>query len=446
MIAIPFCLSPREFRMTSHTSRERLNEALLRIADPTGEGARACLTVYAERAREAADSADARAMAMRRLSALDGAIVTIKDLFDVGGETTRAGSKVLAGEGKIASADAAVVRRLRAAGAVIVAKTNMTEFAFSGVGLNPHFGTPGNPADRTRIPGGSTSGGAVAVADRMCEIAIGSDTGGSTRIPAALCGIVGFKPSKYRVPTDGAFPLSYTLDSIGPMARSVRECAMADAIMAGEEPRPFEEAPLAGLRLGIAQGLPLQDLDDTVAAAFALALGRLRKAGARLIDHPLPLLAEMAAVNAMGGLIAPEAYSIHRERLQARGQGIDPIVRLRIERGKDIPAADYIDMSRRRAALALRFDIELQDFEALLMPTVPIVAPKMTDVATPETFTARNAMLLRNTSIVNFFDLCAISLPLPRENGLPAGLMLVGRNGHDSRLFRVAAGIETILS
>src|SRR5207247_4474616 len=141
-----------------------------------------------------------------------------------------------------------VVRRLRAAGAVIVAKTNMTEFAFSGVGANPHYGTPGNPADRTRVPGGSTSGGAVAVADGLCEIAIGTDTGGSTRIPAALCGIVGFKPSKYRIPTDGAFPLSYTLDSIGPMARTVADCALADAVMAGEELEALDPIPLAGLR------------------------------------------------------------------------------------------------------------------------------------------------------------------------------------------------------
>ena len=168
------------------------------------------------------------------LGPLDGAIVSIKDLFDVAGEVTRAGSRVLADEGLLATADAPVVRRLRAAGAVIVAKTNMSEFAFSGVGANPHFGTPGNPFDRARVPGGSTSGGAVAVADGMCEIAIGTDTGGSTRIPAALCGIVGWKPSKQRMPTDGAFPLSFTLDSIGPMAKSVAECAAADAVMAGE--------------------------------------------------------------------------------------------------------------------------------------------------------------------------------------------------------------------
>ena len=196
----------------STSSRDRLEQSLSRIADPKGEGARACLTVYADTARAAADAADARAKAGQSLGPLDGAIVSIKDLFDVKGEVTRAGSRVLAEEGTPATADAPVVTRLRAAGAVIAAKTNMSEFAFSGVGANPHFGTPGNPFDRARVPGGSTSGGGVAVADGMCEIAIGSDTGGSTRIPAALCGIVGWKPSRQRVPTEGAFPLSFTLE------------------------------------------------------------------------------------------------------------------------------------------------------------------------------------------------------------------------------------------
>ena len=191
------------------SARDRLEEALARIADPNGEGSRACLTIYAQAGRAAADAADARARAGINLGPLDGAIVSVKDLFDVAGEPTRAGSKVLA-DAPPAATDAPALRRLRAAGAVIVAKTNMTEFAFSGIGANPHYGTPGNPADRTRAPGGSSSGGAVAVADGMCEIAIGSDTGGSTRVPAALCGIVGYKPTKSRVPTEGAFPLSYT--------------------------------------------------------------------------------------------------------------------------------------------------------------------------------------------------------------------------------------------
>ena len=218
---------PNRMALPRRSSRDRLEEALLRIADPKGEGARACLTVYSDAARAAADAADARARSGLPLGPLDGVIVSIKDLFDVAGEATRAGSKVLA-DAPPASTDATVVRRLRAAGSVIIAKTNMVEFALSILGQNPHYGTPGNPADRTRVPGGSSSGAAVAVADRMCEIAIGSDTGGSTRAPAALCGIVGYKPSKQRVPTAGAFPLSYTLDSIGPLAHTVADCSAAD--------------------------------------------------------------------------------------------------------------------------------------------------------------------------------------------------------------------------
>ena len=230
--------------MTHITSRDRLDHALARIEDPKGEGVRACLTLYVQAARAAAEAADARARLGLSLGPLDGAIITIKDLFDVKGEPTRAGSRIRANAAP-ADADAPVVQRLRAAGAVIVAKTNMSEFAFSGVGTNPHYGTPGNPADRARIPGGSTSGGAVAVADGMCAITIGSDTGGSTRIPAALCGITGFKPSKQRIPTDGAFKLSKTLDSVGPMAKTVAECALADAIMAEETPHPLEPVSLA---------------------------------------------------------------------------------------------------------------------------------------------------------------------------------------------------------
>src|SRR5882757_5118330 len=260
---------------------ERLEAALARIDDSAGEGARACLTVYREQALAAAQAADARARTGVSLGPLDGKIVSLKDLFDVAGEVTRAGSKVLADEGKPAAADASIVQRLRAAGAVIVAKTNMSEFAFTGIGINPHYGTPGNPADRARVPGGSSSGAAVSVADGMCDIAIGTDTGGSVRIPAALCGVTGFKPSRQRVPTAGAFPLSGSLDSIGPLALSVADCAKADAVMAGEAPWSLDPASLAGLRIGVAQGAPVDNLDDTVGRRFPAALDRLEKAGTR---------------------------------------------------------------------------------------------------------------------------------------------------------------------
>src|SRR5512143_2900828 len=276
--------------MSAGSSRERLDAALARIDDPKGEGARACLTVYREQAKAAADAADARAKAGISLGPLDGAVVSIKDLFDVAGEVTRAGSRILADEGKPAVADAPVVRRLRAGGAIIVAKTNMSEFAYTGIGCNPHFGTPGNPADRKRVPGGSSSGAVVSAADGMCEIAIGSDTGGSVRIPAAICGIVGYKPSRQRIPTDGAFPLSYSIDSIGPIARSVEACARADSVMAGECYALLEPAPLAGLRVGVVEGMPVENLDETVSKRFAGAIDQLRKAGARLSEEKLALL------------------------------------------------------------------------------------------------------------------------------------------------------------
>jgi aspartyl-tRNA(Asn)/glutamyl-tRNA(Gln) amidotransferase subunit A len=427
------------------SARDRLEQALARIADPAGEGKRACLTVYAEAARAAADAADARGRAGVSLGPLDGAIVSIKDLFDVAGEPTRAGSIILA-QAAPATADAPVVRRLRAAGAVIAAKTNMTEFAFSGVGVNPHYGTPGNPADRARVPGGSSSGGAVAVADGLCEIAIGSDTGGSTRVPAALCGLVGFKPSQWRVPTQGAFPLSYTLDSIGPMARSVAGCAAADAVMAGAGAQPLVPMPLAGLRLGLAQGFPIQDLDATVSTRYAETIGHLADAGARFTEEPLPLLDRMADVVANRGIVHAEAFAVHRERLAASAGDFDPLVRMRIELGRAMSAADYIGIMRERNALAAAMDRRLADLDALVMPTSPIVAPKMSEVTTPETFTARNTELLRNTAVANFFDLAAISLPLPRRGDLPVGLMLIARNGHDRRLLRVAAAVEQMLA
>ena len=425
-------------------SRDHLEVALARIADPKGEGTRACLTVYREAAKAAAEAADARAKAGISLGPLDGAVVSIKDLFDVAGEVTRAGSKVLAEEGRPALADAPVVRRLRAGGAVIVAKTNMSEFAYSGIGANPHYGTPGNPADRTRVPGGSSSGAAVAAADGLCEIAIGSDTGGSTRIPAAFCGIVGYKPSRQRIPTAGAFPLSYSIDSIGPLARSVEACAKADAVMAGDEWMPLDPAPLANLRIGIPQGAPTENLDATVGKRFPAGLEVLKKAGARLSDEALDLLDGMARVNAKGGVQPAEAFAIHRDLLARRADDIDANVRARLDRARNVSAADFIEMTRERASLIRAMDARLADVDVMCWPTTPIVAPTMAEVATPDDFARKNAMALRNTVIVNFFDLCAISLPLPREGGLPTGLMLVARNGHDRRLFRIAAAVEKL--
>ena len=331
---------------------------------------------------------------------------------------------------------------------MIVAKTNMSEFAFTGIGINPHYGMPGNPADRARVPGGSSSGAAVAAADGMCEIAIGSDTGGSCRVPAALCGVVGFKPSRQRIPIEGVFPLSPSLDSIGSLARSVAACAKADVVMASEAANSstwaLEPASLAGLRLGVAQGMPLENLDETVAKRFPEALDRLEKAGARLSNEMLLLIDDMVRALSRSSLLVAEVYAIHRDRLARRGADIDPIVRARVEKGRDISAADYIELVRIRAALIRAMDARLGELDVLLMPTTATVAPRLDEVTDPKAFMARNALLLRNPTIVNFFDLCAISLPLPRAGGLPTGMMLVARNGHDHRLLQIAAAVERL--
>lgn len=423
--------------------RDRLEVALARIKDPAGEGARVFLSIYTESARVEADSAEARARDGSSLGPLDGVIVSIKDLFDVAGEPTRAGSRILE-DAPPAAADAPVVRRLREAGAVIVGKTSMSEFAFTGVGANPHYGTPGNPADRARVPGGSSSGAAVAVADGMCEISIGTDTGGSTRIPAALCGVVGFKPSKYRISTEGAFPLSHTLDSVGPIAGSVEDCAKADAVMAGEEPWVLEPDPIAGLKLGIASGLPLRDLDETVDRKFASALSALERAGAKLPELQTSLFEEMAEVNSTATIATVEAYALHRERLATRGNEMDPFIRVRIEMGKAVSSAGYQAMLGARAKLAKAMDELLADYDALVLPTTPIIAPTMAEVASTEPFRLKNRLLLRNTEIANFFDLCAISLPMS-GGGLPAGLMLYARHGADRKLLRMAAAVEPLI-
>jgi aspartyl-tRNA(Asn)/glutamyl-tRNA(Gln) amidotransferase subunit A len=430
--------------MTAHPCRDRLEQALARIADPKGEGARVCLTVYGDTARAAADASDARAARGRSLGSLDGVIVSIKDLFDVAGEPTRAGSKILAEEAAPAASDALIVQRLRQAGTVIVAKTNMTEFAFSGIGANPHFGTPRNPRDRGRVPGGSSAGAPVAVADGMCDIAIGTDTGGSVRIPAALCGVVGFKPSRQRVPTEGAFPLSKTLDSIGPIARNVADCAKADAIMAGEEFTPLGTSALAGVRFGLPEGLLLERLDDIVAPAFAAAVARLDAGGVRLSHEKLPLLDDWVAVNERGGVIPPEACAVHRDRLRRRAADIDPNVRVRIERGCAVSEADLAEILRERRRLVAAMDARVNGLDALVIPTTAVVAPTIAEVDDAKVFAVRNAAVLRNTSMVNFFDLCAISLPLSAS--LPVGLMLVARNGQDLRLLRIADAVMRLFA
>jgi aspartyl-tRNA(Asn)/glutamyl-tRNA(Gln) amidotransferase subunit A len=375
-----------------------------------------------------------------------GIPVSIKDLFDIAGDTTTAGSMALR-DAPPAKRDAPALSRLRAAGFIPIGRTNMTEFAFSGLGINPHYGTPANAYDRknARIPGGSSSGAAVSVTDGMAAAALGTDTGGSCRIPAALCGLVGFKPTAKRVPLDGAVPLSTSLDSIGPIAASVACCAVLDAVLAGEEPRPLREFPLTGLRLAVPQTLVFDAIDADVARVFAAARTRLSEAGAQIVDLPLRELSELGRINSKGGFGAAEAYAFHRPLIESKAALYDPRVLSRILRGREQDAADYIDLVRARADFIRRVGAIVAPFDALLLPTVPIIAPRIADLDDEIAYRDINLLLLRNPTIANFLDACAISLPCHRPGEAPVGLMLIGHHGGDGRLFDIAAAAEHLL-
>jgi aspartyl-tRNA(Asn)/glutamyl-tRNA(Gln) amidotransferase subunit A len=426
------------------TSRALVEDALARIADPGGEGRRCFLRVYADSARKAADAQDQLRAAGYVASPLAGLPVSIKDLFDVADERTLAGSKAL-DDRPPATHDAPIVARLRAAGAVLIGRTNMTEFAFSGVGINPHYGTPGNPFDRQRIPGGSSSGAPISVMDGFAVVAIGTDTGGSVRIPAALCGTVGFKPTQKRVPRDGAVPLSMTLDSVGPFGRSVACCAVTDAVLAGEATTLPPAVPLAMQRLGVPRTLFLDDLEPAVAAAFERACATLSRAGARLVDLPLAEISDCTAINAKGGFSPPEAYAWHAALIDRRGAEYDPRVRVRIERGRNMSAADYVTLVQQRRAFIATIDALTVEFDGLLMPTVPLVAPPIAAFDKEDDYWRLNGRLLRNTAVINFIDRCAITLPIHPPGTAPVGLMIVGRHGDDRRLLGVALALEAAL-
>ncbi len=426
------------------TSRKLTDEALARIEDPKGEGKRTFIKVWKAQALAAADASDLRRKAGLVASPLEGIPVSIKNLCDVAGETTLSGSKAL-DDAPPAKADAPVVARLRAAGAVIVGSTNMSEFAFSGVGFNPHYGTPGNPADRTRVPGGSSAGAAVSVADRMAVAALGTDTGGSVRIPAAVCGIVGFKPTARRVPIDGVIPLSTSLDSIGPLANSVEDCAIVDAVFANQPIHVPEAMPLSGLRLAVPKHFVMDDLDPTVAKAFERALKALAAKGVKIDHIDLPQLNELPTINAKGGFAASEAYAWHKELIARRGNAYDPFVAPRIMRGKEMTAADYIELLGKRTDLCRRVSAITSNYDAVAMPTCAIVAPTLDEVSTAEGFTKKNMLLLRNTTVGNFLDRCGISLPCHGTGELPVGFMLMGEAMADQRVLAMARSVAPVV-
>ena len=425
-----------------------VREALSRIDAPDGEGKRAFIKVHREAALAAAEAMDKLRAAGIAPSPFAGIPISVKDLFDLAGEPTTAGSTVLA-DAAPAGHDAPAIARLRRAGFVVMGRTNMTEFAFSGLGLNPHYGTPTSPYDRAarRIPGGSSSGAAVSVADGMAYAGIGSDTGGSCRIPAAFCGIVGYKPTAASVPREGAFPLSQTLDSIGPLANSVECCRILHEIMSGAPLSTDVPTSLKGLRIAVPQTVALDGLDAHVAASFDRALELMAKAGAVVIDTPFERFAEVARINAKGGFAASEAYAHHRALIEAKGEGYDPRVRTRVLRGRNQDCADYIDILQARAAFIAAMRTEISAFDVLAMPTVPTIAPTIVELAEDdEAFTRVNLLMLRNPTLINMMDGCAISLPMHRAGEAPAGLMLARAGGEDAALFAIAAAAEAVLA
>lgn len=427
--------------------RDRLEAALERINDPKGEGSRAFRKLYVEEARTAADAADARAKHGHPLGPLDGRIVSIKDLFDVVGEPTTGGAKVYE-TAPAAKADAPVVQRLRAAGAVIVGKTNMTEFAFSGIGMNPHYGTPGNPADRRRVPGGSSSGAAVALADGMCEISIGSDTGGSVRVPAAFCGVTGFKPTQYRVPRTGAMALSLTLDSVGPLTKSVADAATTDAILAGEPVKPLPRRDAGGLRLALPRGRLFSGLEKTVEVAFDRAISMLNKAGAWLTEVDIePLLDDLDQIHAIGSISAVEAAYVHRDVLAHRANEIDQRVVRRIQAGCNVSGADYVRMIEIRRAAVAKASEQFAPYDAIILPTTAVVAPVIDELARDDELFARvNLLVLRNTTAFNLLDCCGLSLPIPDAGPLPVGFMMMGARGRDTDVLAAGAAVERLFA
>jgi aspartyl-tRNA(Asn)/glutamyl-tRNA(Gln) amidotransferase subunit A len=428
------------------SSVELVQEAFARATDAAGEGKRVFTRLYPDAIESASEQDRLRSRGVIA-SPLAGIPISIKDLFDVAGETTLAGSKALVGYPP-APRDAEVVARLKKAGAVIIGKTNMTEFAFSGLGLNPHYGTPRNPWNREcgRIPGGSSSGAAVSVTDGMAVAAIGTDTGGSVRIPAALCGLVGFKPTASRVPKEGVLPLSWTLDSVGPIAPSVACCALLDAVLAGERVEASESISLNSLRFAVPQRYVLDGMDAHVAAAFERAKSRLSASGARIVEIAFAELEELPEINAKGGFAAAEAWAWHKDLIAARGELYDPRVLTRIMRGRDINADDVETLRQRRVAFISRARQVTSAFDALITPTVPIVAPEIAPLeASDDVYHRTNLLVLRNTVIANFLDRCALSLPCHEPGTPPVGLMLVGEHGTDRRLLGIGLSIEKAL-
>ncbi len=404
----------------------------------------------AARAMAEAEEASRRIREGRSLGVLDGIPVAWKDLFDLEGMATTAGSTVLAGDAP-ASRDADVVTALKRAGMVCVGRTNMSEFAFSGLGINPHYGTPRNPAstDGHRLPGGSSSGAGVAVAAGLVPVAIGTDTGGSVRIPAAFNGVVGYKASRGRYSMRGVYPLAKSLDSLGPLTQTVQDAVWVDAAMRGRAAADLARKPLAGLSLVVPETVFFDGIEKGVADAFEQAVERLSRAGASVRRQAFPIFSQLFdLIREKGALVTAEAFALHKARLDgADAAQMDPRVVARTRLGANITMPDYIGIMEARERMTVAFSEMIGKDELLVSPTLPHVAARVAPLLDDDdAFFAMNAKTLRNTQIGNFFDLCGVSIPCGTgEAGMPVGLLFSGPHGADEHVLGVAMAAEEIV-
>ena len=436
----------------SQGARALVEDCLAAIDDPNGEGQRSFIEVYHDRARKEADAVDHARKQGWSLPAFAGIPLSIKDLFDEAGIVTRAGSKILQ-DAAPANSDATVLARLKAAGFIVIGRTNMTEFAFSGLGTNAHYGDARCPFERDpnditkgRVAGGSSSGSAVSISDGMAPATIGSDTGGSTRAPAAFCGIVGLKPTTTRMPSDGIFPLSRSFDAAGPMANTVSCCAILDSLMAGGPGEDEAAFAVKGLRLALPKGYLFEDLDPHVASSFAMAIDRLSAAGADISDISLAEIEALRPSNNTKSIVAAEAYHLHQSNLEAgKGDQYDPLIAFRIQGGKDILASEYIEMFATRKRIWAAVQTAVRGYDALILPTSPTLPPALSSLSDIQAKTTQNAKCLRNTAISNYLDRPTITIPCHPAGTGPVGVSLIGSRQHDRRLLAIAAASEPII-
>jgi aspartyl-tRNA(Asn)/glutamyl-tRNA(Gln) amidotransferase subunit A len=428
---------------------------LLAEAERRARESRAVFTALNPGLGSLARSIDAARAKRQPMPPLAGIPIALKDLFNLRNEITLAGSVVRRHDARPEAADADVVAPLRDAGLLFLGRTNMSEFAFSGIGKNPHYGTPLSIWDRAtgRLPGGSSSGSAVAVAEGIVPAALGSDTAGSCRIPAAFNGVVGVKPSHGRMSLAGIYPLSPTLDAPGPLAVDVDSCFILDQLMCGHHaaggPLPALAAgELAGLRLVVPRSRVMEDLDSEVESAFARALQRLATAGARIEEAPMPLLDACDDMFVERPLVVYEVWQHHREMLEQYLDEYDPFVGLRMSAGAAIDEGEQQARYHARARLVEAFAREYANLgaDALLYPTVACIPPALAETDDEDNARRVNLRCLRNTATVNYFDGCAISLPCHDDGEAPVGLMLASANGEDERLYRIAAAAERALA